>query len=505
MHNSKEFLFLGILSYFNFPKDSIGKSVGEVLIEMDLKKLSTNDNLLKNDVCFNGEKFFLKEMKDWEIYKIENKTGKSVKGAKSGFYAVIFKKKNEYVISYRGSETTPLEEAYRDFIETDLMIGLGKRPLQFIEGFEVFENLIENEKIKLEQISLTGHSLGGGIAQFVSLVSYKKYMKIPLTRTWNSIGIRRDGIINIDDFFDYDKILEKCGLTEDERIIFKDFEESYKNFIIKELKKNKIIKDRKTLLVDKNYNFNFLMTQDFIDSISRQTNLKEILKKLPFQRRKDLFIKSNFINELFQIENLVEKIYDGIKFQELINRNEIFQDKIINFCHSRDLVSFIFPHIGTTYQVDLDFLKKDTIKVKKFLRNLNIFNKSIQDYHFEDVFIPLLDERGMFSNEVSINYIASSIRKVIYKEINFDREFLWNYYSKKSIKKESYLKLKGEILFGLKKTKEDILYKDKILLQLEMMDYKKINILWEKVIKKIVSPYMNEDIYDLIVFRKNYL
>jgi len=505
MHTSREFLFLGILSYFNFPKDSIGKNVGEVLIGMNLKELSTNDNLLKNDACLNGEKFFLKEMKDWKIYKIENKTGKSLKGTKSGFYAVVFKKKNEYVISYRGSETSPLEEAYRDFVETDLMIGLGKRPLQFIEGVEVFEDLIEKEKIKLEQISLTGHSLGGGIAQFVSLTAYKKYMKIPLTRTWNSIGIRRDGIINIDDFFDYEKILEKCGLTEDEKIIFKDFEESYKNFIIKELKKNKIIKDRRTLLVDKNYNFNFLMTQDFIDSISKQTNLKDILKKLPFQRRKDLFLKENFINELFQIENLVGKIYNGIKFQELIDKNEIFQDKIVNFCHSKDLVSFLFPHIGTTYQVDLDFLKKDTVKVKRFLRNLNIFSKSIQDYHFEDVFIPLLDEKGMFSKEVSVDYMASSIRKIIYKEINFDREFLWNYYSKKSIKKENYLKIKEKIAFGLKKTKEDILYKEKILIQLEIMDYKKFNDLWEKIIKKIVSPYMNQDIYDLIVFRKNYI
>ncbi|MDP0489200.1 MAG: hypothetical protein Q7K36_06755, partial [Fusobacterium sp. JB020] len=350
MHNSREYLFLGILAYFNFPKNSIGKTIAEALKEMDLKKLSTNDNLLKNDVYFRGEKFFSKEMNDWIIHKIENRTGKSSQKVKSGFYAVVFKRKDDYVISYRGSETSPLKEAYRDFIETDLLIGLGKRPLQFFEGVEVFEGLIK-EDIKLNQISLTGHSLGGGIAQFVAIMAYKKYMKIPLTYTWNSVGIKRDGIVNFDDFFEYEKILDKCGLTKDEKLIFNDFKESYNNFIIKELKKNKIIRDRKTLLVDKSYDFQFDMTQEFVDSISKQTNLKEILKRLPFKRRKELFLNENFLGKFFQIEKIVEKIYSAIKLQELINENEIFKGKIINFCHSKDLVSFLFPHIGTTYQV----------------------------------------------------------------------------------------------------------------------------------------------------------
>ncbi|MDP0493448.1 MAG: hypothetical protein Q7K48_04045 [Fusobacterium sp. JB021] len=503
MHNSREYLFLGILAYFNFPKNSIGKTIAEALKEMDLKKLSTNDNLLKNDVYFRGEKFFSKEMNDWIIHKIENRTGKSSQNVKSGFYAVVFKRKDDYVISYRGSETSPLKEAYRDFIETDLLIGLGKRPLQFFEGVEVFEGLIK-EDIKLNQISLTGHSLGGGIAQFVAIMAYKKYMKIPLTYTWNSVGIKRDGIVNFDDFFEYEKILDKCGLTKDEKLIFNDFKESYNNFIIKELKKNKIIRDRKTLLVDKSYDFQFDMTQEFVDSISKQTNLKEILKRLPFKRRKELFLNENFLGKFFQIEKIVEKIYSAIKLQELINENEIFKGKIINFCHSKDLVSFLFPHIGTTYQVDLNFLKKDTVRVKKVLRNFNIFSKSIQDYHFEDVFIPLLDSKGIFSKKVSNDYIASAVRKLIYKEVNFNREFLGSYYLNKELSKENYIEQKQKIISGIKKTKENILYKEKILNQIENMKYQELVELWNKIIKKMASPYINQDIYDLIIFRENY-
>ncbi|MFK4785765.1 hypothetical protein [Fusobacterium sp. MFO224] len=503
MHNSKEYLFLGILSYFNFPKIYVGEKVGEALKKMDLKKCSTNDNLLKNDMYFKGEKFFLKEMDDWIIYKIDNRTGKSSKNLKSGFYAMIFKKNNRYVISYRGSETFPLKEAYRDFIETDLLIGLGKRPLQFFEGVEIFEGLLK-DGVNLSQISLTGHSLGGGIAQFVAIMSYKKYMQIPLTYTWNSVGIRRDGIVNLNDFLDYEKVLDKCGLTKSEKIIFRDFEESYNNFITKELKKNKIIKDRKTLLVDKNYDFKFSMTQEFIDSVAKQTNLKDILKRIPFKRKKELFLKKNFVEELFGIDEIVNKIYSSIKFQELINENKIFQDKIVNFCHSKDLVSFLFPHIGTTYQVDLNFLKKETIRFNKVLQNFNIFSKSIQNYHFEDVFIPFLDNNGMFSKDLSINYIASAIRRLIYKEVNFDREFLESYYLKKSLEKENYLEQKKKILFGMKKTKEDILYKEKIFNQIEKMEYDEVKKLWNKIINKAGSPYINTDIYDLIIFRENY-
>ncbi|MGB0405463.1 MAG: hypothetical protein ACPGDB_04685 [Fusobacterium sp.] len=270
------------------------------------------------------------------------------------------------------------------------------------------------------------------------------------------------------------------------------------------MKKNKIIRDRKTLLVDKSYDFQFDMTQEFVDSISKQTNLKEILKRLPFKRRKELFLNENFLGKFFQIEKIVEKIYSAIKLQELINENEIFKGKIINFCHSKDLVSFLFPHIGTTYQVDLNFLKKDTVRVKKVLRNFNIFSKSIQDYHFEDVFIPLLDSKGIFSKKVSNDYIASAVRKLIYKEVNFNREFLGSYYLNKELSKENYIEQKQKIISGIKKTKENILYKEKILNQIENMKYQELVELWNKIIKKMASPYINQDIYDLIIFRENY-
>lgn len=503
MHKVKDYLVLSILSYFNFPKKSIGKKIREVVEEVDLKQLSSNDNLLKNENYFRGENFFSKEMNEWSIHKIYDRTRRNSENSKSGFYAIIFKKINTYVVSYRGSETSPLKEAYKDFIETDLMIGLGKRPLQFFEGVEIFEKLVE-EGIEIKNIKLTGHSLGGGIAQFVAMISYKKYKEIPYTYTWNSVGINRDGIIKIEDFFDYEEILKKCKLSEKEEIIFKEFKKSYIEFLIKELKKKKVIKEKNKSLLNKKYEFQFSLDKNFLNFISKKTNLREVLKKFSLKRRKELFYEDKILENLFFTEKIAQKIYEGIKFQELLKKNKIFQNKVINFCHSKDLVSFLFPHIGFVYKVDQNFSEKNIEKAVSMLKNLNIFSKSLQSYHFEDVFIPLLNEKGFFSKELSLNYIASGIRKLIYKESNFDREFLGNYYLKKEIAEENYNEFKIIILNALKKTKEEILYIEKIESQVKTMDCQEIKKLWIKVIEKLVSPYINVDIYDLIIFRKEY-
>lgn len=49
---------------------------------------------------------------------------------------------------------------------------------------------------------------------------------------------------------------------------------------------------------------------------------------------------------------------------------------------------------------------------------------------------------------------------------------------------------------------DDILYKDKAKAKIQLMDFEEIKILWQKTCEKIPSPYISQDIYDLIVFRK---
>lgn len=506
MQTSKEYLLFSIISYYNFDEAAKGQLLETALEEINFgRNISSNANLFRDDAYGRCGEFFAGELKKWKIFDIDNRTGIGGNGkSNSGFFAIIFTDGDEYVISYRGSETYPFEEAYKDFIETDLRFGMGKKPLQFWEGVQVFEELLSSG-IPFEKISITGHSLGGGIAQFAAIMLYKKYGVVPKVCTWNSVGINRDGIIGIEDFIDYDKILDSCHLTDEEKEIFAEFRQPYIDFFIKELKKMKIIKDNRTVLIDKYTTFYFHIDDVFIESLAKQTNFKQILNKIPMIRRREILLNENLIDKLFQIDNLTGILHEAEKFINTLNENKIFESKVINFCHSKDLVSFLFPHIGTTYQVDLNFLKKDAVRTSGFFRNLSLFKKSVQSYHFEDVFIPFLDSNGAFIDQISIDYTSSVLRRILYLEYTFTKDFLGNYFMKTEITKENFQKYKGEIINGIDKTGEDILYKDKVKAKIQLMDYEDIKILWEKTGDKMPSPYISQDIYDLIVFRKHYI
>lgn len=505
MQTSKEYLLFSILSYYNLKEETKGQFLIDSLKEIDFGRSTSNSNLFRDDIYGRCSEYFIDELQKWKIYEIDNRTGAGEnKNSKSGFFAIVFNKDDEYVISYRGSETYPFEEAYRDFIETDLRIGMGKKPLQFWEGLEVFENLLLRG-IPFNKISVTGHSLGGGIAQFVAVMLYKKYKKIPKVCTWNAVGINRDGIIGIEDFIDYEKLINSCNLTKEEKEIFKEFKEPYLDFLLKELKKYKVIKDNRTVLFDKYSTFYFQIDNIFIENLLKQTNFKEILNKFSIERRKELLLKEDIIDKLFQIDNLTVILNRAVSFIKELNDNKIFENDVVNFCHSKDLVSFLFPHVGSTYQVDLNFIKKDAGK-SSFFRNFSIFKKSVQGYHFEDVFIPFIDTKGVFIDSISIDYISSVVRKALYLEYTFTKEFLGFYFMRLEIvTEESFKDIKDNIINGIDKIKEDILYKDKVKTKVQTMDYKEIKILWKKLILKTPSPYISQDIYDLIVFRKNYI
>ncbi|MFA9462605.1 DUF6792 domain-containing protein [Thiohalorhabdus methylotrophus] len=85
----------------------------------------------------------------------------------SGFFAQAYRKGNEVVIAYRGTE--PAQDALHDILGADVDIGTGDEHQQFVDALE-FANQIDNQYGDDPDIdiSVTGHPLGGGLEQLAA-------------------------------------------------------------------------------------------------------------------------------------------------------------------------------------------------------------------------------------------------------------------------------------------------------------------------------------------------
>lgn len=92
----------------------------------------------------------------------------------SGFQGAIYECGDTWIVAYRGTESW-------DDVKADLNIGVGNVPGQFVPAMQLFEKA---QQIKnLSKIIVTGHSLGGGLAQLVSA------NKVALGVTFNPPGM----------------------------------------------------------------------------------------------------------------------------------------------------------------------------------------------------------------------------------------------------------------------------------------------------------------------------
>jgi hypothetical protein len=510
MNTAMEFLLLSMMSYGNFSQEDYGKTLEELLFggENSRERIINHEGILLTkqnyQLLFDYYKDILRE---WTIFHVDNRTvtGKNFYSKATGFYAVTFKKTDKFVISFRGSETYPLEDAYRDFIEADLLLGMGKRPKQFDDGMEVYEGIVKSPDVEAENISITGHSLGGGIAQFVAMMADKKGYVMPYTCTWNAIGINKNGIIGIDDFIDFEALLRGVYDFNNREIGYlSQMESLFREFLFKELKKSGYIKDRETVKLKDEELVEFNLTDGFIDDFVKYAKLDKWITSFKISTRRDLFLNHNFVRKLFQSPEISKWLLEAKEFTEKVKDNSAYEDVIVNFCHSKDLTTSFFKHLGSVYLVDQDFIKKDTPR-KNFFKSLFILTKSVKEYHFEDVFLPYLithgEKRGRFSSELNIDFIASSVRKFIYHEDCVEKELLIKYYSFERVIGEEE-KFKDLILKGMRKTKEELIYKEQIITALGKFEKAEFEILWEKVHEKIVSPYKPRDIYDAMIYKE---
>lgn len=78
----------------------------------------------------------------------------------NGFQATVYKNENNIVISYRGSDTAI------DFFGSDRQMYFGELPSQYKNANEVYQQV--KKAYPNFNITVTGHSLGGSLAQLVS-------------------------------------------------------------------------------------------------------------------------------------------------------------------------------------------------------------------------------------------------------------------------------------------------------------------------------------------------
>lgn len=143
-----------------------GTSLSKVNFEKDkwVKDFRDAVNDLKKDKVFNKSDTPTSILKrygilDWQIYN-------HLYDKKSGFFGIIFynKKTKQYVVSYRGSN------GLAD-IGDDLKIVKGKYSVQEKKAYELLKT-IPNWASNKKKITITGHSLGGFLAQ-IEAASYK--------------------------------------------------------------------------------------------------------------------------------------------------------------------------------------------------------------------------------------------------------------------------------------------------------------------------------------------
>ena len=193
------------LSYLNlsdkssYYKDSIRMMLTDSELSMDSGWEKFNDELKIISPKENYMNNFLSDLEGWKVYLAEGDKGDFLRTL--GFWAVAYKKDNNVVISFRG--TDDLSSISYDIAaiilqtDTDTQIQLAEEFLK-----KVYREIKKEKEIEPINVRLTGHSLGGYIAQRITLDIYDEKipgysvegmeMKLNETVTFNAPGFKKN-------------------------------------------------------------------------------------------------------------------------------------------------------------------------------------------------------------------------------------------------------------------------------------------------------------------------
>lgn len=203
-----QYLSFAKLAYNNIKKSNKGDTINELVSkskEYDERIWKTSPIILRN--------FYQSFIGDWEIVDCENDNNNT------GFVAITFKKGDNVIISYCGSQGMELQV---DWWNGDVAIGVDwNTDLQFAfwntlsKQFDLATNYYKNtiKKYPNANITFTGHSLGGALATYESILTGKK------AYTFDSAG---GYIIDLAYMYDIENIRNFIGIDKNNFINYTD-------------------------------------------------------------------------------------------------------------------------------------------------------------------------------------------------------------------------------------------------------------------------------------------
>ncbi len=193
MINTLDYINFSKLAYIDFNANSKGRTLSSIIEKQDseikAEDLSSPDlSALANPGS---------SLRSWTLIDFQPNTA-------SGFSGAAFKSPTgEIVFAFRGTEPEGLT-AIKDF-STDLDILMGRMPQQFSDA-KAFVQKIQQEFGTGVFYTCTGHSLGGGIAQYISFAVNNMHAE-----TFNAIGIANT--LENDSSYDPNRALTSYNVT----------------------------------------------------------------------------------------------------------------------------------------------------------------------------------------------------------------------------------------------------------------------------------------------------
>lgn len=348
-----------------------------------IEKNKNNSELMNPLYNFDGWQFIYSADKT-KLYKDKYNLD-NIKD--DGFYATAFLKNDtEIIIAYRGTEPTTITD-----LLTDIYAGfLNKNHSQLVCAYLFIEHVKSlYPNISDENIYITGHSLGGCLAQYAFLSTNKKHKTV----TWNALGVGQ-----------YRDNLEKnlFGDIEECLIFLKPLAEYANIYKIDSEIQNEFISSNTIILESEN------------DDIQK---LKKIIDKNITYSKDILQPQIEFIT--LQIYWLLKSVLEIQKTKSTSSTN------IVNYYNSLDWTADLQTREGKCIDVFTgNEIEQEEIDDSKFRILLSaILKRGLFKYHGVNDFLIYMDKNGMVQAGLYNLTFTKNLIKTLYENIlNADKK-----------------------------------------------------------------------------------